>query len=162
MRARSMLYTIGLRTLYVYVCTCMMSVSDHPACVSSLCGACDGRFDVCMRCCERSGLLGLWGCGPVSSPVIVPVRCLRAVKKVESSRVSPANTQHAAHTIVKPAEIDRPMQCTDAPAENRVRRASSAAVVTLPRAYRDRRVKVSLLQRCRSGGRRRLTAPMLR
>ena len=81
-----MLYTISLRTLYVYVCTCMMSVSDHPACVSSLCGACDGRFDVCMRCCERSGLLGLWGCGPVSSPVIVPVRCLRAVKKVESSR----------------------------------------------------------------------------
>ena len=80
-----MLYTIGLHTLYVYVCTCMMSVSDHPACVSSLCGACDGRFDVCMRCCERSGLLGLWGCGPVSSPVIVPVRCLRAVKKVESS-----------------------------------------------------------------------------
>ena len=59
-------------------------VSDHAACVSSLCGACDGRFDVCMRCCERSGLLGLWGCGPVSSPVIVPVRCLRAVKKVES------------------------------------------------------------------------------
>ena len=82
-----MLYTIGLHTRYVYVCTCMMSVSDHPACVSSLCGACDGRFDVCMRCCERSGLLGLWGCGPVSSPVIVPVRCLRAVKKVESSRV---------------------------------------------------------------------------
>ena len=80
-----MLYTIGLHTLYVYVCTCMMSVSDHPACVSSLRGACDGRFDVCMRCCERSGLLGLWGCGPVSSPVIVPVRCLRAVKKVESS-----------------------------------------------------------------------------
>ena len=82
-----MLYTIGLHTRYVYVCTCMMSVSDHPACVSSLCGACDGRYDVCMRCCERSGLLGLWGCGPVSSPVIVPVRCLRAVKKVESSRV---------------------------------------------------------------------------
>ena len=30
-----------------------------------------------------------------------------------------------------------------------------------PRAYRDREAKVSLLQRCRSGGRRRLTAPML-
>eukprot|EP00966_Prymnesium_polylepis_P013291 306615-Prymnesium_polylepis.1 len=68
-----------------------------------------------------------------------------------------ANFQHTAHTIVKPAEIDRPMQRT----ENRVRRASSAPVVTLPRAYRDRRVKVNLLQRCRSGGRRRLTAPML-
>ena len=80
-----MLYTIGLHTRYVYVCTCMMSVSDHPACVPSLCGACNGRYDVCMRCCERSGLLGVWGCGPVSSPVIVPVRCLRAVNKVESS-----------------------------------------------------------------------------
>eukprot|EP00966_Prymnesium_polylepis_P044764 1036812-Prymnesium_polylepis.1 len=32
-------------------------------------------------------------------------------------------------------------------------------LVTLPCAYRDRRVKVSLLQRCRSGGRRRLTVP---
>eukprot|EP00966_Prymnesium_polylepis_P120187 2777141-Prymnesium_polylepis.2 len=30
-----------------------------------------------------------------------------------------------------------------------------------PRAYRDREAKESLLQRCRSGGRRRLTAPML-
>ena len=30
-----------------------------------------------------------------------------------------------------------------------------------PRAHRDREAKVSLLQRCRSGGRRRLTAPML-
>eukprot|EP00966_Prymnesium_polylepis_P075237 1745429-Prymnesium_polylepis.1 len=43
-----------------------------------------------MPCCERSGLLGLWECGLVSSPVIVPVRCLRAVIKqsrVESSRV---------------------------------------------------------------------------
>eukprot|EP00966_Prymnesium_polylepis_P279551 6458019-Prymnesium_polylepis.1 len=29
-----------------------------------------------------------------------------------------------------------------------------------PRAYRDREAKVSLFQRCRSGGRRRLTAPM--
>ena len=65
----------------------LTSVPDHPACVSSLSGACDGRFVVCMLCCERSGLLGLWGCGLVSSPVIVPVRCLRAVNKVESSRV---------------------------------------------------------------------------
>eukprot|EP00966_Prymnesium_polylepis_P247353 5719538-Prymnesium_polylepis.1 len=39
-----------------------------------------------------------------------------------------------------------------------MRRASSAPVVTLSCAYRDRRVNVSLLQRCRSGGRRRLTA----
>eukprot|EP00966_Prymnesium_polylepis_P070953 1648220-Prymnesium_polylepis.1 len=30
-----------------------------------------------------------------------------------------------------------------------------------PRAYRGREAKVSLLQRCRRGGRRRLTAPML-
>eukprot|EP00966_Prymnesium_polylepis_P141822 3274723-Prymnesium_polylepis.1 len=53
-----------------------------------LSGACDGRFVVCMPCCERSGLLGLWGCGLVFSPVIVLVRCLRAVNKVESSRAS--------------------------------------------------------------------------
>eukprot|EP00966_Prymnesium_polylepis_P182554 4229732-Prymnesium_polylepis.1 len=53
------------------------------------------------------------------------------------------------------------MQRTDGPAENRVRRASSAPAVTPPCAYRDRRVKVSLLPRCRSGGRRRLTVPML-
>eukprot|EP00966_Prymnesium_polylepis_P105748 2449166-Prymnesium_polylepis.1 len=59
--------------------------------------------------------------------------------------VLPANFQHAAHPIVKPAEIDRPMQRTDVPAENVVRRASSAPVVTLLCAYRDRRVKVSLL-----------------
>eukprot|EP00966_Prymnesium_polylepis_P018048 416851-Prymnesium_polylepis.1 len=33
----------------------------------------------CLRSARpRSGLLGLWGCGSVSSPVIVPVRCLRA------------------------------------------------------------------------------------
>eukprot|EP00966_Prymnesium_polylepis_P141555 3269158-Prymnesium_polylepis.1 len=38
------------------------------------------------------------------------------------------------------------MHRTDAPAENVVRRASSAPGVTLPCAYRDRRVKVSLLQ----------------
>eukprot|EP00966_Prymnesium_polylepis_P260796 6023755-Prymnesium_polylepis.1 len=74
-------------TLYTltYVCTCMASVSDHPACVSNLSSACDGRFIVCMLCFERSGLLGLWGCGLVSSPVI-PVRCLRAVNN-KSSRV---------------------------------------------------------------------------
>eukprot|EP00966_Prymnesium_polylepis_P022656 521075-Prymnesium_polylepis.1 len=65
--------------------------------------------------------------------------------------VLPTNFHHAAHPTVKPAEIDRLMQRTDAHAENVVRRASSAPVVTLPCAYRERRVKMSLLQRCRSG-----------
>ena len=37
---------------------------------------------------ERVGLLGLWMRGPVSSPMVVPVRCLRAVNTVESSRAS--------------------------------------------------------------------------
>ena len=42
----------------------------------------------CISCvCERVGLSGRWVCGLVSSPAVVPVRCLRAVKKVESSRV---------------------------------------------------------------------------
>ena len=41
----------------------------------------------CISCvCERVGLSGRWVCGLVSSPAVVPVRCLRAVKKVESSR----------------------------------------------------------------------------
>eukprot|EP00966_Prymnesium_polylepis_P015313 354110-Prymnesium_polylepis.1 len=35
--------------------------------------------------CERVGLLGLRVCGLVSSPTVVPVRCLRAVNTVESS-----------------------------------------------------------------------------
>eukprot|EP00966_Prymnesium_polylepis_P242612 5610424-Prymnesium_polylepis.1 len=37
----------------------------------------------------------------------------------------------------------------------------SASRLMSPRAYRAREAKVSLLQRCRSGGRRRLTVPML-
>eukprot|EP00966_Prymnesium_polylepis_P265490 6133049-Prymnesium_polylepis.1 len=53
------------------------------------------------------------------------------------------------------------MQRTDGPADNVVRRASSAPVVTVPFAYRDRRVKVSLFLRCRSGGRRRLVVTVL-
>eukprot|EP00966_Prymnesium_polylepis_P310314 7169589-Prymnesium_polylepis.1 len=53
------------------------------------------------------------------------------------------------------------MQRAEWPAQNAIRRASSAPVVTLPRAYRDRRIKVSLLQRCLSGRRRCLTASML-
>ena len=47
----------------------------------------------CISCvCERVGLSGRWVCGLVSSPAVVPVRCLRAVKKVESksSRVTAA------------------------------------------------------------------------
>ena len=41
----------------------------------------------CISCvCERVGLSGRWVCGLVSSPAVVPVRCLRAVKKVESTR----------------------------------------------------------------------------
>eukprot|EP00966_Prymnesium_polylepis_P286895 6626589-Prymnesium_polylepis.1 len=36
------------RRTSTFVCTCMTSVSDHPACVSSLSGVCDGRFVVCM------------------------------------------------------------------------------------------------------------------
>ena len=37
-------------------------------------------------CVNASACLGLWGCGLVSSPSVVPVRCLRAVNTVESSQ----------------------------------------------------------------------------
>eukprot|EP00966_Prymnesium_polylepis_P287873 6648992-Prymnesium_polylepis.3 len=53
--------------------------------------------------------------------------------------VLPANFQHDEHVNMKPAASDRLMQRTDVPAHNVVRRASSAPVVTILCAYRDRR-----------------------
>eukprot|EP00966_Prymnesium_polylepis_P084368 1952702-Prymnesium_polylepis.1 len=44
------------------------------------------------------------------------------------------------------------------PPSRKARRRAFRLWLMSPRAYRDREASVSLLQRCRSGGRRRLTA----
>ena len=55
-------------------------------------------------CVNASACLGLWGCGLVSSPSVVPVRCLRAVNTVESSRgaVARGRSQHTAVSRLTP------------------------------------------------------------
>ena len=62
-----------------------------------------------------------------------------------------------AHDLMDPLHC-MPASCP--PTLEASRRAFRLRLMS-PRAYRDREAKVSLLQRCRSGGRRRLTAPML-
>ena len=69
---------------HVILRLCVFVLPGIIACVSGLRGACYATF----VCVNASACLGLWGCGLVSSPSVVPVRCLRAVNTVESSRES--------------------------------------------------------------------------
>eukprot|EP00966_Prymnesium_polylepis_P134311 3104544-Prymnesium_polylepis.1 len=76
-----------------------MSVSDHPACVSSLCGACDGSAT------ERSK--------QSSKPTVVAVGndCAAAVRSRSPHRSTPKRGRGMCHTVEKAHAHERTQQC---------------------------------------------------